>query len=298
MKALRVMLPLSAGIAAAASVPVQVKTPTTGLLPSHVNVEFATRMGERHGGSDLSWSSYNITLPFLDPRKSNIGSWAVNAQADLHATLLSAGGDLDLRRNELYSFTLPVSFISPEKAGNSRLVLALAPAVSTDFAGTAHCFDFTAGAFYSEKTGENFSYMAGLAVSPRFAAYGIAPVFNFNWSVSPQWEIALSRYKLSALYQGGGRLRIGPFVSTRGGAWMVDTPAGDRLFRITTLIAGLTGEYDFHQAGERKRVIYASVGSTIATTAGYYRRNFKKDNITVHHYHPGFYASFGVDFRF
>lgn len=156
----------------------QLKMPTTGLLPSHVNMEFATRMGERHGGSDLSWSSCSITLPFLDPRQSNIGRWAVDAHADLHATLLSAGGDLDLRRNELYSFSLPVSFIRPEENGGSRLVLTLAPAVSADFAGTTHCLDLTAGAFYSEKPRENFSYLAGLAVSPRFAAYGIVPVFN------------------------------------------------------------------------------------------------------------------------
>lgn len=298
MKALHVMLPLSAGIAAAASIPMQVEMPATGLFPSHANIEFTTRMGERHGGSDLSWSSYNVSLPFLDPRKSNIGSWAVDAHADLHAILLSTGGDLDLRRNELYSFTLPVSFIRPEKNGNSRLVATLAPAVSADFAGTTHYFDFTTGAFYSQKSRENFSYSVGLALSPRFAKYGVVPVFGFNWKVTPQWEIVLSRYKLSALCRSSERLRVGPFVSTRGGAWMVDTPAGDRLFRITTLVAGLTGEYDFHRDGERKRIIYAAVGSTITTQAGYYRRNFKKDNLEVRHYRPGFYACFGVDFRF
>lgn len=298
MKLLCVLSALSAGIAASASLPMQMEMPATGLFPSHTGMEFTTRMGERHGGSDLSWSRYTVTLPFLDPRKSNIGDWAVDAHADLHATLLSTGGDLDLRRNELYSFSLPVSFIRAEKDGKSRLVASLAPAVSTDFAGTSHYFDLTLGAFYSEKSRKNFTYSLGFAVSPRFAAYGVVPVFGFHWKVSPQWEIVLSRYKLSALYRSGERLRVGPFMSTRGGAWMVDTPAGDRIFRTTTLVAGLTGEYDFHRDGERKRIIYASVGSTIATTAGYYCRNFKKDKLEVHHYRPGFYAGFGVDFRF
>lgn len=298
MKALSIILPLSAGIASAVSIPMHVEMPATGLFPSHACTEFTTRMGERHGGSDLAWSRVDVTLPFLDPRKSNLGDWAVDAHVDLQATLFSTGGELDLRRNELYSAALPVSFIRTARYGDDRLVLSLAPAAASDFAGTARYFDVAAAAVYSDKVQENFSYSVGLLVSPRFASYGLVPVLGFRWQLAPQWEIVLSRYKLSALYQGSERLQVGPFVAVRGGSWMVDTPEGDRIFRVSSLVAGITAEYDFHRDGERKRIAYVSIGSTIATKAGYYRRNFKKDDIEIRHYQPGFYAAVGVDFRF
>lgn len=297
MKVLRLLLPLLTGTLWAAHMPMHLESPTTGILPSHVSMEFVSHMGERHGGSSLAWSSFGVTLPFLDPRRSAVGSLAVDAHMELHATFLSTGGDLALRRHELYSASVPLSLIRVGRE-QPRLILSVAPALASDFAGTTRYFDLTAAAVYSGKVGQKFEYSLGALFSPRFATYGIVPLISFDWQLSPQWELVLSHYRLAALYRSSERLKAGPFAAVSGGAWMVDTPEGDRLFRVSSLAAGVTAEYDFHRGSERKRILYASVGTTVATAAGFYRRNFRKEGQELHHYKPGLYVCAGVDFRF
>lgn len=272
--------------------------PETGLLPSYVHATYLSSMRERHGGtSHLGMQKYALTLPLADPRQSGGGGWMFNAQIDFKMTLLDTEGSLALPHDELYQIGLPLALIRPESNGN-RLTLGLAPEIASDLSGAGHCADLALFGEYRIKANDRFTYGVGVGISPRFATYGAVPFLSFEWKPDPDWNISLKGYRLSALYQASSRWSIGPFIESTGGIWMVETDEGDRVFRIRSCVVGVTGEYDFAQQGQRKRIITVSLGSTVATTAEFCDRGWTHDAQQSHHYRPGLYAALGVDFRF
>lgn len=271
--------------------------PDTGVLPSYGRFEWFTRMGERHGGSELSLQSYALTLPLADPRKTGWGKTMINVQFDAKVTIANTGGTLDLHNDVLYNFALPITFITPMDNGN-RWTYGLAPEVASDCEAVGKGLDVAAYAFYTIKHSETFSYSLGLAMSPRFAEYLVVPMVRFEWTPCEEWTIKLKGYQLEAMYNATDRLSFGPFVAARGGIWAVETDRGDRIFRVRSLVVGGTVEYDFSQPGQTKRIITASVGSTVTTNAQFLERNARKDSFGNHHYRPALYVSAGVDFRF
>lgn len=273
------------------------RLPDTGLLPSFGKATFLSRMHERHGGSHLGMQEYTLNLPFADPRKSHIGSWWYNVQGNATITLMDVGGGLDLRRDELCLFSVPVTFIKP-MAGGDKFMFTVMPRYAGDTLSSAHAWDVAFVADYHVKYSETFSYSLGLAASPRFAQYGVVPFIFFSWQATPQWQVRFQGYQLAALYAVNDRLSIGPALDSEGGAWMVSTPQGQRIFRMRSLTATLLAEYNFAPAGKTKRLLVASVGSTLATTAEFCRRNGGKDSVQMRHYKPGAVVSLGVDFRF
>ncbi len=272
--------------------------PSTGVLPSALSYEFASRMRERHSGSSrFSMQNVSLAVPFSNPRASSIGAWAFNAELDATVTSLDVDGSLDLRHDTLYNLTLPLSFIRQVGAGN-RVVLALAPSVSTDFVHMARCFDLGAMASYTVRRNERFSYTLGLGLAPRFSRYYGVPVLGFEWKPTDDWTIALNGYRFSAMNHLGGGVSVGVFASSTGGTWSVDTQRGSRNLRVQSLVLGVAGEYDFAGKGQTKRILTAAIGSTVATSVRFCRQKGSQDADEAHHYRPGFYASVGLDFRF
>ncbi len=272
--------------------------PDTGLLPSAFSYEFTSTMRERHnGGSHFGMQQVNLTIPLSDPRKSSVHGWAFNAELDSSVTFIDAEGTLDLRSDTLYKFSLPLSFIR-DTSGDERVILAAAPTVSSDLQRSERCFDFGLFALYRKPLSTSFRYSIGAAAYPRFARYWVVPVFGFEWTPTEEWTIALSGYRLSAMKSMTERFRAGAFVASKGGVWAVETDRGARQLSIQSLVVGVTGEYDFSQPGQRKRIITASLGSTLATSVRFHECSSDRDADEAHHYRPGFYGSFGVDFRF
>lgn len=272
--------------------------PDTGIAPSYAHVQYMSRMRERHGGaSHLGIQRYALTLPLSDPRRSGGDGWMFNAQFDMKLTWVDAAGTVDLHRDTLYTFTLPLAFIRPLPGGD-LLTVALAPEMASDMSGSARGYDVAAFVEYKKKVSETLTYGVGVGLSPRFAQYWAVPFFSFSWQPSDDWEIRLKGYRLTALYSFSPRLVAGPFMEGAGGVWMVKTERGDRIFRIRTLVAGITGEYDFSRQGQRKRIITASLGSTLSTSSQFCERGGSKEAYENHHYRPGLYAAIGVDFRF
>ncbi len=272
--------------------------PDTGLLPSAFSYDFISSMRERHGGdSHFGMQNVNLTIPFSDPYKSSVRDWAINVDLNSTLTFVDAEGTLDLKSDTLYKFTMPFSLIRKTASGD-RLIFAAAPTVSSDLERGARCFDFGLFASWTRQFNKSFSYSLGIAAYPRFARYYVVPLFGFEWKPAEDWTIALKGYRLTAMNAVTERLSAGAFVSAEGGVWTVETERGARSLNIQSLVAGFTGEYDFSAAGQRKRIITASVGSTLATSVRFHEFNSDREADEAHHYRPGLYASFGVDFRF
>lgn len=274
------------------------RLPETALVPSYAKATFLSRMHERHGGSHLGMQDYTVNLPFVDARHSHIGPWWYNVQANVTATIMDVGGTLDLRRDSLFEFGMPITAVRPLNGGRDKLMLTLMPRYAGDDVSSAHAWDLAFVADYFIKHSETFSYSVGLAASPRFAQYGVVPYFSFNWQATPDWLVRLRGYQLSALYRVTDRLSIGPALSNQGGTWMVSTPEGQRILRVRSLMAAVMAEYDFAPVGKPKRVITAALGSTLATSAQFCDRTARKHAISNYHYKPGIAASLEVDFRF
>ena len=273
------------------------RLPDTAILPSYVRAAYISRMGERHGGSHLGMQEYTVNLPFADGRKSHVGKWWYNVQGNVTTTLLDVGGGLDMRRDDLFDFSVPVTLIRQLGEGQ-RLMFTLMPRYSGDAVSSARAWDLTVVADYYVKHGEKLTYSIGLASSPRFAEYVVMPYITFSWQMTEDWLMRLRGYRLSALYRATPKLQIGPSLGGEGGSWMVATERGQRIFRLRALTAALTAEYDFSQPGTSKKILNVAVGATLATTAEFCNRKISRDCEEMRHYHPGYYLSLELDFRF
>ncbi len=294
---LGVLMVLGAVVGSAAESEWRHQLPETGLCPSYARLTAITRMGERHGGSHLSMLRGALTLPLADPRRSGIGEWCFNAQLDVEGTRVNVGGSLRLAHDDFFGLALPMSFLRPETNGN-RLTLSLVPGVAADSSSLSEGWNLGAAVGYSVRRSETLRYGLGLYVSPRFAQHGIIPLFSFEWKPAQDWTVSLKNYRLSAMKSLSDKLEVGSFLAGTGGIWAAETPRGTRFFRVRSLVAGVRAEYDFSRVGQTKRILEFSIGSTLATSAGFCRRNGGKDAESLYHYKPGLYLSAGVDFRF
>lgn len=274
------------------------RTPDTYLLPSYAKATYVSRMHERHGGSHLGWQEYTLNLPFTDPRRSRVGNWWLNVQGNASVSLMDVGGRLDLRKDELLDFSVPFTFIHPLEREGERVSITVMPRYAGDAAHSARSWDLTLVADYTQRYSDTFTYSIGLASSPRFADYAVVPYLSFHWKATPEWNVQLRGFRLSALYKMSEHLQVGPALSGEGGTWMVDTPVGERVLRVRSLTAAMMAEYDFSRAGQTKRIITAAVGTTLVTGAEICRRNASHDRQVGYHYKPGLVISAGVDFRF
>lgn len=274
------------------------RLPEPALVPSYSKATFLSRMHERHGGSHLGMQDYTINLPFVDPRHSHVGSWWFNMQANITATIMDVGGALSLRRDELFEFGVPVTVGRQMHGGRDMLMLTMMPRYAGDDVSSAHAMDLALVADYCAQYSDTLSYSVGVAVSPRFAEYGVVPYVAFSWQATPDWLLRLRGYQFSALYKVNDRFSIGPAISCQGGTWMVATPVGQRILRVRSLVASVIAEYNFGPEGKSKRMLIATLGSTLATAAEFCKRTADKDTIQAHHYKPGLAASLEVDFRF
>ena len=273
------------------------KLPESGFMPSFASFEMTSTMGERHGGSTLSWQKYGLCIPLADPRQSGGSDWKFNASVNADVTFMDANGAFDLRRNELYNITLPVAAIVPRQNGDT-VVFVAAPSLASDFVHSAHSFHVNFLLSYSVKHSETFSYSVGIGHSPDATIYGLMPVLSFNWEVTPDWSVQMSGFRLAVMRKWDEQLSLGLFVNGAGGSWAVNTENGTRMLRVRSLVLGTTAEYDFSKSGETKRIISLSVGSTLATSAQLCRYNSDRDCEEGHHFHPGLFVSGAVDFRF
>ncbi len=272
--------------------------PDTGLLPSAFSYEFASTMRERHNGdSHFGVHSMSLTVPFSDPYKSFVRGWAVNAELTNTISFVDAEGSLNLREDTLYKFTLPLSLIRKTQK-DERYIISLAPTISSDMVSAARCFDLGLFGIYTRKVSDKFSYTAGVAAYPRFARYYVVPFFGFEWKPVDDWTVTLKSFRLSAMHTATKRLSVGPFISSEGGIWTVETARGARMLSVQSLVMGVAGEYDFSKEGQRKRIVTAALGSTLATSVRFHEYGGSREADEAHHYRPGLYASFGVDFRF
>lgn len=273
------------------------KLPESGLFPSFVSFETVSNMGERHGGSTLSWQQMGLCVPLADPRQSGGKDWMFNASLNAEVTLMDADGAFDLRRNELYNFSLPVSAIIPRDNGD-LMIFAVAPAFASDFVHRAHSFHVNLLFSYNVEYSENFTYSVGLGHSPDATIMGVMPVFSFDWKMTPDWSMRLSGLHFCVMRNMGQGLALGLFADGAGGSWAVNTDGGTRMLRVRSMVAGLKAEYDFSKPGETKRIAQLEIGSTLITTADILEYNSELDRVEGHHYHPGLYISGAVDFRF
>lgn len=273
------------------------RLPESGLFPSFCSFETVSCMGERHGASTLGWQQMGLCIPLADPRRSGGKDWMFNASLNAEVTFMDTDGAFDLRRNELYNFTLPVSAIVPRQNGD-MVIFAVAPAVASDFVHRAHSFHINLLFSYSVKHSETFTYSLGVGHSPDATVMGFMPVFSFDWQMTPDWNMKLSGLRFTVLRDMGDGWNAGVFADGTGGAWAVNTTGGTRMLRVRSLVAGLTAEYDFSAPGQTTRVASLSVGSTLTTSADICWYNSDLDRVEGRHYHPGLYVAGAVDFRF
>ncbi len=294
-----VMLASMAAAGAQESTPAWSYTlPETGLMPSAFSYHYVSSMRERHGGdSHFGMQNVRLSIPLSDPYRSSVRGWAVNAELGTSISFVDAEGTLNLESDTLYKLTLPVSFIRRIQAGDYFVVSAV-PTISSDLVSAARCFDLGLFGIYTHRVNETFSFTAGVAAYPRFARYYVIPFIGFEWKPTEDWTVTLKNFRLSAMRAVNPRLSVGPFLASEGGVWAVETERGARMLSVQSLVAGVRGEYDFSRDGERKRLITAALGSTLATSVRFHEYRGDRDADEAHHYRPGFYASFGVDFRF
>lgn len=271
--------------------------PESGMMPSYLSAEFTSHMGERHGGSTMSWQQASLCLPLADPRRSGGRDWMFNASLNANVTRVNTSGSLVVQNDVLYHFSVPVAAIMPRSNGDS-MVLALSPTLDSDFAHSSHSFHINVMGTYRVKYSESFAYALGLAYAPYAGAWSVMPLLAFDWNPTPEWSVMLSGYSLRAMRDMGNGLSLGAFVKGAGGSWAVEREQGTRQLRVRSLVVGATAEYDFSQPGQTKRIISCSVGSILTTAVDVCRFNSDRDRDESHHYHPGLYVSAGVDFRF
>lgn len=298
MKRLISILALLVSFSAAQAEVWAFRLPEPALLPSYAKATYLSRMHERHGGSHLGMQEYTVNLPFADPRRSHMGHWYYSVQGSATVSLMDVGGNtLDLKKDELMMFSVPLTLIRPIDS-RQRFMLSVVPRFAGDAQSAAYAWDLPVVVDYSVTHSPEFSYSLGVAVSPRFSPYGVMPYLSATWKMSPDWQLRLKDTELALLYSATDKLLVGPYMGMEGGTWMVNTPIGQRIFRVRSLVAGLHAEYDFAPPGGSKRVIVANVGATLATSAQFLQRTANKDAIESHHYKPGVVVSLGVDFRF
>lgn len=264
--------------------------------PSEAKVSFITSMGNRDGGAELGIQQYSLSIQMADPRKSAFGDWRLGAALEMEYTFLDTNDPLMRKHESLLDVSFPLVAIRQFNDDRS-LMLGVSPNLSGDLDSDLHSLDFAAMAVYNVKLSETFSYSYGLAFSPRFSEYYVIPVFGFNWQMAPRWELSLKGTELTAYYEIDDKLKAGPFVSAEGNNWVVENPAGARIFRVESLVAGLTAEYAFDAGDGGRNVLKVSVGSSILTRASYSNRG-NHDTVTDRHYDPGFFFSVGYDYRF
>lgn len=272
--------------------------PETGLMPGAAEVAVWSDMSERHGkASSFGMQQYDLAIPLSDPRRTNFGAWAFNAALDVEITALHASGSLQLRKDELYNINMPLSLIRRLENGK-RLALTLMPSVSTDFSSGWSGVALAGAVDYQLYTSDTLTCSIGLIIMPQRLYYGAAPFFSAEWKPARDWTVKLKGYRLEAMYAFTPRFSAGPVVMGMGNSWAVRTERGNQLFTVRSLVAGVTGEYDFAASGQRKRIVKATVGSILTTTAEFNRMDSGKHTVEAHHYHPGLYVSVGVDCRF
>lgn len=276
----------------------QYNLPDTGLLPSAASYSFLAPAGERHHGEDsLGLQTVEMTIPFADPRRSHIGDWYLNACLDLEFDHLSGARSLRQDVQNLYTFTLPLSFIRPMENGH-RLILTAAPHMATDFNGSTRSFGMGGYAVYRFFNTETFEASAGVVCIPNETSWWVVPVAAFDWHPSPDWSITLKGFRMQAMRDMGHGLSVGAFARGIGGSWAVHGEDGTHLLRVRSLAAGARVEWDFSQEGQTKRILFADAGMSFFTMAEKMRFSDKRHSTEIRHYHPAPYVSFGADFRF
>ena len=152
------------------------RLPDTTVLPSYLKATWLSRMGERHGGSHLGLQDYTANIPIADGRRSHIGKCWINVQGNATVTLLDVGGELDLRRDEMFVFSLPITLVYPLRGKEGqRLMFTVMPRYAGDADCAAHAWDLSFVLDYMVRRSERLTYSLGLAVSPRFAEYAVFP---------------------------------------------------------------------------------------------------------------------------
>lgn len=286
-----------AGVAQAITSDLRYNLPANGVSPSAASFEMFSYLHERHGDDSLAMQKYEVSLQLSDPRRSGYKDWMFNAALDLEISHLHAG-DFHLRKRELYDFALPLSVIhsfSPAR----RLVVAAAPTIATDFVKWDRAWSVNGFAEYKITVNDRFSYAFGFAVTPRIISWGIIPAFSFDWKPNDDWRVKLGGARLTVMRELPRGWSAGFFATGVGGSWTVTTEEGNtRIFRVRSLVAGGTAEWDFSRPGQTKRVLSASVGMPIVTTAEFCRFNANKKTLGKRHYGTGVYAAAAVDFRF
>lgn len=286
-----------AGVAQAATTGLTYHFPSTGVLPTAGSFEMFSYLHERHGGHSLAMQKYELNLQLSDTSRSGYRDWKFSLSLDSEITHMHAGG-FDLRKRELYNFALPCTVIHRFKSGNS-MIAALAPTLATDFVkwNRAWCLN---GMFqYKIKSSEHFSYGFGVVLAPRMFSWCVIPAFSCEWTPNENWRLKLGGGKLAVMRNLGSGWSAGLFAAGSGGSWAVATDDGDtRIFRVRSLVAGATVEWDFSREGQSRRVLSTSVGMPVVTTAEFCRFNANKKTLGKHHYGTGVYAAAALDFRF
>lgn len=276
----------------------QYHLPESGLLPSAASYSFLAPAGERHhGGDSLGLQTAEMTIPFADPRRSNIDDWYINACLDMEFDHLSGAHALRQDAQNLYTFTLPLSFIHPMQNGH-RLILTAAPHLATDFNGSAHAFGMGGYAVYRFCNTEKLEASVGVVCMPNETYYWFVPIAAFDWKPTQDWCVSLKGFRLQAMRAMGRGLSLGAFARGIGGSWATHGEQGTRLLRVRSLAAGGRAEWDFSKPGQTKRLLFADAGFSFFTAAETIRYSDKRHTESMHHYHPAPYVSFGADFRF
>ncbi len=287
-----------AGSARATSHLWQYHLPETGLLPSAVSASYVSHMGARHGAGALGWSQLNLTVPFADPRRTNVGSWYVNVALDAERTELDNHDALSIGHHSMWDLSLPVTLIHSMEH-ERRLVIGVVPHLATDFGDGGHSFEPGAFVDYRFLKSETLSVSAGLALAPLQTDWWVLPFFCVEKEFGSAWSFTWKGYDARMMYNLGHGMRVGAFVRGAGGSWATDTADGSRLLRVRSLVAGLRFQGENADAeGHTTSMLFVDVGSALMTRATLSRWNDRNNSVESRHFHPGFYLSGGLDFRF
>lgn len=271
--------------------------PDTGLTPSAFDYEVLTRANERDGGSAFGMQKLGVSVPLSDPRKSGYQRWLFSAELDATIAELSTGGLIQLEEETMYTLNVPLALVRSYESGN-RLTLALVPTLASDMGNVSGAFSVGAMVNYRVVSSETFSYSYGLAYSERYDRNGIFPMINFNWDITPEWTLSLSRFDLALEYHFSDRFKLGPYAGIMSNSWTIHPDDGDYWLRTQSVIVGLKGQFNVDSTGKAKKVLDFGIGASVYTRLKLEEHTWRQDTVAKEYYEPALYVSLGFDMRF
>lgn len=267
------------------------------LIPNDYYFEYFSNMHIHGQAARVRLMSAFATIPLFNPRKHAWHGWHLDCKVSGRLTWMHNSGQKVLDEHRLY--TLGLSATALRQIGQkSQFHLGFTPQMSSDFDVMSHeMFYWGGNVGFSSTLGERFKYTLGVSVMPDYNDMWVYPLVNFQWKVSPHWELQLQAERLSYQHLSGSeRFRIGPFLQYNRAVWTVNRHRTTTQLRMKNWIAGATASYRCNIGGF-KLTLLGDVGYSFYNN---FRIRTKNGRHTLDRYRAdgALYARAAVGFEF